>query len=94
MAKDINQDAETVNFVLIVGEIIGIITLADTIREGSQQAINDLIEMHIKSFLLSGENEKIAAAASNKLRMDGFLPIFYPIISKRKLKNFKQKEKL
>lgn len=38
--KEINQNIETVNYVFIDNEVIGIITLADSIREGSQQALS------------------------------------------------------
>lgn len=89
--KDINQEAETVNFVLIDDEVIGIITLADTIREGSQQAINDLKEMNIQSFLLTGDNENIAAAVSNELGMEGFFANVLPHQKQEKIKEFQAK---
>ncbi len=87
----INQDAETVNFLLIDDEVIGIITLADTIREGSAQAIKDLKEMNIKSFLLTGDNENIAAAVSNELKMDGFFANVLPHNKQEKIKEFQAK---
>ncbi|MBS4070502.1 MAG: copper-translocating P-type ATPase [Algoriphagus sp.] len=89
--KDINQDAETVNFLLIDEEVVGIITLADTIREGSQQAINKLKAMNIKSFLLTGDNEKIAAAVSNELGMDGYFANVLPHTKQEKIKEFQTK---
>lgn len=89
--KDINQDAETVNFLLIDDEVVGIITLADTIREGSQQAIDDLKKMNIKSYLLTGDNEKIAAAVSNALGMDGFFANVLPHDKQEKIKEFQAK---
>ncbi len=89
--NNINQDAETVNFLLIDDEVVGIITLADTIREGSQQAINDLKEMNIKSYLLTGDNEHIAAAVSNELGMDGFFANVLPHNKQEKIKEFQAK---
>ena len=87
----INQDAETVNFVLIDNQLVGIITLADTIREGAKEAINQLKEMGIKSFLLTGDNEKIAAAVSNSLGMDGYLANVLPHSKQEKVKEFQAK---
>lgn len=89
--NDINQNAETVNFLLIDDEVVGIITLADTIREGSQQAINDLKKMDIKSYLLTGDNENIAAAVSNELGMDGFFANVLPHNKQEKIKEFQSK---
>lgn len=88
---EINQDAETVNFVLIDNQLAGIITLADTIREGAQEAINQLKEMGIKSFLLTGDNDKIAAAVSNQLGMDGYLANVLPHHKQEKVKEFQDK---
>ena len=88
---EINQDAETVNFVLIDNQLAGIITLADTIREGAQEAINQLKEMGIKSFLLTGDNDKIAAAVSNQLGMDGYLANVLPHNKQEKVKEFQDK---
>ncbi|TYP97116.1 Cu2+-exporting ATPase [Sphingobacterium allocomposti] len=88
---EINQEAETVNFVLIENKVIGIITLADSIREGSQAAIDKLKKMDIKSFLLTGDNEKIAAAVAGKLGMDGYLANVLPHNKQEKIKEFQAK---
>jgi Cu2+-exporting ATPase len=40
--EEINQDAETVNFILIDDVPVGIVSLADTIREGAKEAIDQL----------------------------------------------------
>ncbi|WP_298939080.1 copper-translocating P-type ATPase [uncultured Dysgonomonas sp.] len=88
---EINQEAETVNFVLIENKVIGIITLADSIREGSQAAIDELKKMDIKSFLLTGDNEKIAAAVAGKLGMDGYLANVLPHNKQEKVKEFQAK---
>ena len=87
----IDQDAETLSFLLINNKIAAIITLADSIRETSKQAIDELKEMRIKSFLLTGDNEKIAAAVANKLGMDGYLANVLPHEKQIKLKEFQDK---
>jgi len=88
---EIDQNTETVNFVLIEGELVGMITLADSIRETSREAIEQLRTMNIKSFLLTGDNEKIAASVANKLGMDGYLANVLPHQKQEKVKEFKQK---
>ena len=88
---EINQEAETVNFVLIENQVIGIITLADSIREGSGQAIDELKKMGIKSFLLTGDNDRIAAAVAGKLGMDGYLANVLPHNKQEKVKEFQDK---
>lgn len=87
----VDQNTETVNYLLIDNKVAGIITLADTIRESSAEAIEQLKHMHIKSFLLTGDNEKIAASVSNKLGMDGYLANVLPHQKQEKIMEFQNK---
>ncbi len=89
--KEIDQSIDTVNFVLIDGHLAGIITLADAIRETAAEAISKLKAMNIKSFLLTGDNENIAAAVAQKLGMDGYLANVLPHEKQNKVKDFQQK---
>ena len=88
---EVDQNRETVNFVLIEGEAVGIITLADTIREGAEEAIAGLQKMKIKSFLLTGDNEKIAASVADKLGMDGYFANVLPHQKQQKVREFQSK---
>lgn len=87
----IDQSTDTVTFVLIDGAPAGIITLADGIRENAAAAIAQLKEMNIKSFLLTGDNEKVAKAVASKLNMDGYLANVLPHEKQDKVKSFQDK---
>lgn len=87
----IDQNIETVIFVFIDKEVSGIITLADQVRETSAGAIMQLKKMNIKCFLLTGDNEKIAAAVANKLEMDGYFANVLPDEKQDKIKEFQSK---
>lgn len=89
--NEIDQETETVNFVLIDGDLAGIITLADTIRDTSAKAIQSLKEMDIKTFLLTGDNERIASSVSKSLGMDGYLANVLPHHKQEKVKEFQEK---
>ncbi len=89
--EKINQDVETVNFLLIDGQTAGIISLADSIREGAKDAVLRLKEMNIRSFLLTGDNEKIAASVAKQLNMDGYLANVLPHEKQEKVKEFQAK---
>lgn len=79
------------NFILIDDVPVGIVSLADTIREGAKEAIDQLRSMNIKSFLLTGDNEKVAAAVSKQLGMDGYLANVLPHHKQEKVKEFQDK---
>lgn len=87
----VDQATDTVNFILIDGNPVGLITFADSIRESAAQAIAALKKMNIRSFLLTGDNEKIAEAVSKKLNMDGYLANVLPHEKQDKVKQFQEK---
>ncbi len=87
----IDQAAATINFVLINDKPVGIITLADAIREGAHEAVSSLHEMGIKSFLLTGDNENVAASVAGTLQMDGVLANVLPHQKQEKVKEFQVK---
>lgn len=89
--SEIDQDTETVNFVLIEGKLVGIITFSDSLREGSEDAVNQLKNMGIKSFLLTGDNEKIAASVAKKLGMNGYLANVLPHNKQEIVKDYQEK---
>ena len=88
---NIDQSAETINFVLIDNKPAGIITLSDTIRDTSREAIEQLKHMNIKSYLLTGDNEKIAASVAHKLNMDGYFASVLPHEKQEKVKEFQRR---
>ncbi|POY36431.1 copper-translocating P-type ATPase [Solitalea longa] len=88
---DIDQAISTVTFVLINNEPVGLIALADSIRETAAESIADLKRMNIKAYLLTGDNEKVAAAVAQKLGMDGYFANVLPHEKLLKLKEFQDK---
>ncbi|MGN6541498.1 MAG: copper-translocating P-type ATPase [Ginsengibacter sp.] len=72
------NDTETVVFVIFNNELAGYIALSDEIRPESIEAIKTLKENHIKSVLLTGDNNKVAKSVSNTLGMDSFIAEVLP----------------
>lgn len=54
------SEGKTVVFVLIDGKLVGMIALADIVRESAKQAVDMLKKMDIESIMLTGDNEKAA----------------------------------
>ncbi len=74
----IANDTETVVFVIIGNEMAGYIALSDKIRPESAEAIRTLKENHIKSILLTGDNNKVAKTVSETIGMDSFIAEVLP----------------
>ncbi|MCO5950007.1 copper-translocating P-type ATPase [Mucilaginibacter flavidus] len=85
------NDIETVVFVLIDKELAGYIALSDEIRPESAEAIKTLKEENIKSILLTGDNNKVAASVSKTLGMDSFIAEVLPHQKLEKIKKLQSK---
>ena len=86
----VDQKQETVNFLMIDDQPVGLITLSDVIRPTSREAIAQLQAMGIKSYLLTGDNEQVAAAVAGQLKMDGYLANVLPAQKQQKVIDFQQ----
>ncbi|WP_345955297.1 heavy metal translocating P-type ATPase [Mucilaginibacter sp. PAMB04168] len=82
---------ETVVFVIVNEILYGYIALSDTIRPESADAIQTLHNNGIKSLLLTGDNQKVAASVSGQLKMDGYFAEVLPHQKLDKIKELQQK---
>lgn len=65
-----SEEGKTVVFVLLEDKLIGMIALADIVRETAKEAIATLKENGIHSIMLTGDNEKVAHWVANQLDID------------------------
>lgn len=86
----IQLEQESVSYVLINENPVGVITLADAIRETSGKAIAELKKMNIRSYLLTGDNEAVAKSVADQLHMDGYFANVLPENKLDKIKSFQQ----
>ena len=85
------NDTETVVFVIINNELAGYIALSDEIRPESAEAIKTLKQNHIKSILLTGDNNKVAKSVSETLGMNSFIAGVLPHQKLEKIKDLQEK---
>ncbi len=64
-----SENGEIQIFVAKDGEVIGKVLLADTLRESSKQTIWNLKRMHVRTTLLTGDNENTALQIANKVKV-------------------------
>ena len=80
------NDTETVVFVMINNALAGYIALSDMIRPESADAVKTLKENHIKSILLTGDNNKVAKSVSESIHMDSYIAEVLPHQKLEKIK--------
>ncbi|MCB0581901.1 MAG: HAD-IC family P-type ATPase, partial [Phaeodactylibacter sp.] len=86
-----DNEGETIVFVLLAGELAGFISLSDRIRPESAKAIGTLHENGIKTVMLTGDNQAVAASVSRKLGMDDFFAEVLPDQKLDKVKALQEK---
>jgi Cu2+-exporting ATPase len=92
LPADLKQDAaETTVFVLTDEKPAGYISLADTIRPESAEAIQTLHDNGIKSVLLTGDNHAVAAGVSEKLGIDSYFAEVLPHQKVAKIKELQNR---
>src|SRR5699024_12484128 len=64
------EKRKTVVFVMIEDQLIGMIALADIVRETAKEAIATLKENGVHSVMLTGDNEKVAQWVARQLGID------------------------
>lgn len=64
-ASDLSESGKTPLFFSKDGKAIGIIAVADTIKDDSPKAVEELKQMGIRVVMLTGDNEKTAKAIGN-----------------------------
>ena len=66
----LQAEAKTAMLVAVDGQVAGIIAVADTIKDGSIEAIADLRSLGLKVIMLTGDNQKTAEAIAKQVGVD------------------------
>lgn len=69
-AQELQKQAQTVMFVSINGQAIGLITVSDPIKSSTPDAIQQLHRLGKKIVMLSGDNEQTAQSVAKSLGID------------------------
>ncbi|KGX87023.1 heavy metal translocating P-type ATPase [Pontibacillus litoralis] len=68
--NNLSEQGKTVVFVIVKQQLIGMIALADIVREDAKEAIASLKEQGIHSIMLTGDNKQVANWVAEKLGID------------------------
>jgi P-type Cu+ transporter len=88
----LQAEAKTAMLVAVDGQVTGIIAVADTIKDGSPEAIAELRRMGLKVVMLTGDNQKTAEAIAKAVGVDEVIAEVLPegkSIEVRRLQGYK-----
>jgi P-type Cu+ transporter len=74
----LQSEAKTAMLIAVDDEVTGIVAVADTIKEGSKEAIEELHRMGLKVVMITGDNQKTAEAIAKQAGIDQVLAEVLP----------------
>jgi Cu+-exporting ATPase len=74
----LQSEAKTAMLIAVDNEVAGIVAVADTIKEGSKEAIAELHRMGLKVAMITGDNQKTAEAIAKQVGIDQVLAEVLP----------------
>src|SRR5699024_2184149 len=86
-----SEEGKTVVFVLLEDELIGMIALADIVRETAKEAIATLKKNGIHSIMLTGDNKKVANWVANQLGIEEVYAEVLPDDKANQIKRIQEK---
>ncbi|WP_148882239.1 heavy metal translocating P-type ATPase [Thermococcus aciditolerans] len=87
----LEDEAKTAITVAIDGRIVGVIGIADTIKEGAKEAIEELHRMGKKVGMITGDNRRTANAIARQLKVDYVLAEVLPGDKANEVKKLQEK---
>jgi len=74
----LQSEAKTAMLVAVDGQVSGVIAVADTLKDNSQEAIAELHRMGLKVAMITGDNQKTAEAIARQVGVDEVLAEVLP----------------
>jgi P-type Cu+ transporter len=68
--ESLEKEGKTAIFVAVDKRVIGIIAIADNLKENSKEVIEKIKKMGIKTVMITGDNERTANAIAEKAKID------------------------
>jgi P-type Cu+ transporter len=77
-ADELRKLGQTVTFVAVDGRVVGLIGVADPIKETTAEAIRQLHSEGVRLVMLTGDNRTTAEAVARQLNIDDVIPEVLP----------------
>lgn len=94
VSEQLSEQGKTPLFFAQSGKLIGIIAVADVIKEDSPKAVKELQAMGIHVVMLTGDNEKVAKAIGKQVGVDEVIAGVMPKQKEGVIRSLKEKGKV
>ena len=72
------EAGKTTSFIALGGRVIGLIALADVVKESTKEAIERLHHLGLKTFMITGDNKKVAHMVGEQVGIDEVIAEILP----------------
>ena len=88
--QKLEEQGKTVMALVYAGKILGLIAVADTIKEDSVEAISELKKMNLKTVMITGDNERTARAIAKLAGIEEIMANVLPEEKENKVKELQK----
>jgi len=89
----LENDGKTAMFVAVDGKLAGLIAVADTLKDYSLEAVEQLHQMGLEVLMITGDNRRTAEAIARKVKIDRVLAEVLPQDKAEKVKELQAEGK-
>jgi Cu+-exporting ATPase len=89
-AERLSYEGKTVIYVASSGKLLGLIAVADTLKEGAKDAVKGLKDLGLRVLILTGDHRTTAEAVARELGVDEVLAEVLPADKASVIKNLQQ----
>ncbi len=89
--QGLEEQGKTVMALVYSGKILGLIAVADTLKEDSVEAISELRKMNLKTVMITGDNERTAKAIAKLAGIEEVMANVLPEEKENKVKELQKK---
>jgi len=92
-AQKLQNQGKTVVYVYVEDELVGLIAIADTIKETAKEALERLRDLEVETYIITGDNRETAEAIGKQLgiKKENILAEVLPEEKEEKVKELKSK---
>jgi Cu+-exporting ATPase len=90
IVERLQEEAKTAMLVAVENELAGVIAVADTLKEGSLEAVREMQRMGLRVLMLTGDNPRTAQAIARKVGIEDVLAEVLPEEKSQAIKALQQ----
>lgn len=89
--EKLENQGKTAMIMALDGKVAGVIAVADTVKENSREAIKELKAMGIEVYMITGDNQRTAAAIAKEVEITNVMAEVLPEHKAQKVEEIKSK---